>query len=533
MTIRRRDLLAALPAMAAAATVPRAFAQGTAPVKGGTLRMWIVEPIMLTGAFNSAGQIYQISGKMFDGLVEYDFNLNPTPKLATAWKLSPDAKELTFTLRSNVKWHDGKPFSSADVKFSALEVWRKLHPRGKAIWANLTDVETPDAATAVFKLSNPSPYVMNALVGVESQVLPRHIYEGTNILANPANLAPVGNGPFKFKEWRKGEYLLLERNPDYWDAGRPYLDSIVVTFTPDEGARAVGLEAGELDLAGGLPVALPDARRLAKVPTLEIPTTGYEALAQQVFMELNVRKPYFKDARVRQALYHAIDRDFLLKNIWYGFGKVATGPISSDLKTFYAADVPRYEFSIAKANQLLDEAGLTKDVNGVRLRITHDSNPFGGENNRRISAHFKQQMDQIGIKVDIRAGDTATFIKRVYTDYDFDTTSTQAFGLSDPTIGVQRFYWSKNITPGVAFSNGSGYSNPEVDKLLEAAQSEIDSAKRAGLFHDFQRVIMRDLPILPLVDGQYFAVRSRAVVGTEATPYGIHDNFANVYVTKR
>jgi peptide/nickel transport system substrate-binding protein len=533
MIVRRRDVLAGMSAFAATAGLPGAFAQGTAPVKGGTLRMWIVEPIMLTGAFNSAGQIYQISGKMFDGLVEYDFNLNPTPKLAIAWKLSPDAKELRFTLRSGVKWHDGRPFTSADVKFSALEVWRKLHPRGKSIWANLTDVETPDEVTAIFKLSNPSPYVMNALVGVESQVLPRHIYEGTNILTNPANLRPVGNGPFKFKEWRKGEYLLLERNPDYWDAGRPYLDSIVVTFTPDEGARAVALEAGELDLAGGLPVALPDARRLSKVPTLEIPATGYEALAHQVFMELNVRKPYFKDPRVRQAIYHAIDRDFLLKNIWYGFGKVATGPISSDLKTFYTADVPRYEYSIAKANQLLDAAGLTKDASGVRLRVTHDSNPFGGENNRRISAYFKQQMDQIGIKVDIRASDTATFIKRVYTDYDFDTTSTQAFGLSDPTIGVQRFYWSKNIVPGVAFSNGSGYSNPEVDKLLEAAQSEIDPAKRAGLFHDFQRAIMRDLPLLPLVDGQYLAVRSRAVVGTEATPYGIHDNFASVYIAKR
>src|SRR4051794_36765404 len=245
MTIRRRDALAGMSAFAVAGGLPRAFAQGATPVKGGTLRMWIVEPIMLTGAFNSAGQIYQISGKMFDGLVEYDFKLNPTPKLATAWKLSPDAKELTFTLRGDVKWHDGKPFNSADVKFSALEVWRKLHPRGKAIWANLTDVETPDPTTVVFKLSKPSPYVMNALVGVESQVLPRHIYEGTNILTNPANLAPVGNGPFKFKEWRKGEYLLLERNPNYWDAGRPYLDSIVVTFTPDEGARAVALEAGE------------------------------------------------------------------------------------------------------------------------------------------------------------------------------------------------------------------------------------------------------------------------------------------------
>jgi peptide/nickel transport system substrate-binding protein len=531
MPVNRRDVLVGMSAVAAAGS-SGSFAQAAGPTKGGTLRMWIVEPIMLTGAFNSAGQIYQISGKMFDGLVEYDFNFNPTPKLATAWKLSLDAKELTFMLRPDVKWHDGKPFTSADVQFSAMEVWRKLHPRGKAIWANLTAVDTPDPTTAVLRLSQPSPYVMNALVGVESQVLPRHVYEKTNILSNPANLAPIGNGPFKFKEWRKGEYLLLERNPDYWEKDRPYLDRIVVSFTPDEGARAVALEAGELDIAGGLPVALPDARRLAKVPALEIPTKGYEALAHWVFMELNLRKPHFKDVRVRQAIYHALDRDFIVRNIWFNFGQPSTGPISRDLKTFYTPDVPKYAYDLARANQLLDEAGLTRDAGGTRLRITHDSNPFGGENNRRISAYFKQQMDQLGIRVDIRAGDTATYIKRVYTDYDFDTTSTQAFELSDPTIGIQRFYWSKNITPGVAFSNGSGYASPEVDRLLEAAQSEIDPAKRTALFHDFQRAIMRDLPLLPLIDGQYFAVRSKAVVGTEATPYGIHDNFAGVYLNK-
>jgi len=175
----------------------------------------------------------------------------------------------------------------------------------------------------------------------------------------------------------------------------------------------------------------------------------------------------------RQALWHAIDTEALSRELFGGLAQ----PINSYLPPWmfgYTPDVPRYEFSIAKANQLLDAAGLTKDASGVRLRITHDSNPFGGENNRRISAYFKQQMALLGIKVDIRAGDTVTFIKRVYTDYDFDTTSTQAFGLSDPTIGVQRFYWSKNIVPGEVALYRIGDDHVTAEALLPMLASQYE-----------------------------------------------------------
>jgi peptide/nickel transport system substrate-binding protein len=536
MASTRRDVVAGFALAGLSAAIPQslmsqAFAQTGAPKKGGMLRMWLAEPVMLTGAFNSTGQIFQVSGKMFDGLVSYDFDLNPKPQLATSWEVSADGKSITFKLRSGVKWHDGQPFTAADVQFSALKVWKALHPRGRSTYRYLVDVEVPDSLTAVFRFERPSPYVMNSLVGMESQILPRHLYEGKDILTNPANLRPVGTGPFKFKEWRRGQYILLERNPDYWDAPKPYLDGIVMVIMPDSASRAVALESSELDIAGAIPVSLADARRLEKIPALAIPPRGDEALGYQAFMEINLRRPYFQDVRVRQAMYHAIDRAFIVKNIYFDFGKPATGPISQQSSKFYSSKVPQYDYNIAKANALLDEAGLKRQSDGLRLKITQDPLPIG-DHYFRSADYFKQQMALIGIAVEIRNQDFPTYYRRVYSDYDFDTTTAGAFGLTDPTVGIQRFYWSKNITPGVAFSNGSGYNSPAADALLEAAQVEVDPDKRAAIFHDFQNIVMKDLPIFPIVDGQYVTIKNRTVMDTETGPFGIHGNFAEAYLAR-
>jgi peptide/nickel transport system substrate-binding protein len=533
MQATRRNVLAGLASsVGAAALLSRtgiALAQGGTPVKGGVLRMWVNEPTTLTSAYTSAGQTYYTSGKIFDGLVEYDFDMKLKPKLATSWDLSQDGLTLSFKLRGDVKWHDGKPFTSSDLQYSALEIWRKLHPRGRSTWANLSAVDTPDATTAIFRFSKPSPYVLNALISPEAQVVPRHIYEGKDVLTNPANIAPIGNGPFKFKEWQRGDYILLERNEDYWDKGKPHLEQIVYRVIPDAAARSVAFEADEIDIGGGIPISLADARRLEKVPTLEIPERGAEAYGNNTFMEVNVRRPYLKNVRVRQAILHGLDRNFILKNIFFDFGKVATGPIPYTIGTFYTEDVPKYEYSLAKANALLDAAGHPRGADGTRFKVTIDVLPFG-EYYFRLADYVKQQLTQLGVTAEIRNADFATYYRRIYTDYDFDITCSGASALTDPTIGVQRFFWSKNIIKGVPFSNGTGYSNPEVDALLEAAQTEIDPQKRTVLFHQFQKKVVEDLPILPMCDVPYFTVKNKAVKNTEISPFGISDNFADAYI---
>lgn len=498
-------------------------------VKGGTLRIFLNDPTTLVSAYTSAGQTAQLSPKIFDGLVDYDFDMKPQPRLATSVEMSADATTMTVKLREGLKWHDGKPLTSADVQYSAMEVWSKLHPRGRATYGSLTAVETPDELTAIFKFSAPSAFVMNALHASESQVIPRHIYEGTDVLTNPANLAPIGSGPFRFVEWQKGEYIVLEKNPDYWDEGKPYLDQIVVRLVADPSSRAVAFEAQEVEIAGAIPVSFADARRLETLDFIEIPEKGVEAYGNNTFMEVNQRREVLKDVRVRQAILHAIDREFLLKNIYFNFGNVATGPIPKAMSTFYTDDVPQYAFDTEKAKALLEEAGHKADGSGIRLKLTIDPFPFGTMH--IVAAEYiKQALAVVGIEATLRSSDFATYYKRVYGDYDYDLTISGASALTDPTIGVQRFFWSKNIVPGIPFSNGSGYNNPEADALLVAAQREPDPAKRVEIFHKFQQLVVTDLPILPLCDVPYFAVKNVALQNSEETPFGFGGTFASAWL---
>lgn len=527
--ITRRNLVVGGSAAVLAGAVPAEPARAQSG-RGGTIRMVAPEPTMLTGAFNSAGQIYQISGKIFDGLVAYDFDFNPRPQLALSWETSPDGLNLALRLRPGVKWHDGQPFTSSDLAYSALQVWKTAHPRGRSIYANLEAVDTPDPLSAVMRFSKPAPYVMNALAGVESQILPRHLYEGQDLQTNPRNTAPVGTGPFRFVEWKRGQYVALERNPDYWDQPKPYADRLVIRFIPDPAARSAAFEAGEVDVGGSLPVALGDARRLAALPFLELPERGDEALGAMAYLEFNLRRPPFDDVRVRRAVAHAIDRQFLLKNVWYGFGKPSTGPVSSAMTKFYAPVTTSYRFDPALAQSLLDEAGHKRGAGGIRFRITHDPLP-GSDFYTGTAEYFRAAMARIGIAVEIRNADFPTFYRRVYGDNDFDTTNFSAFNLTDPTMGVQRFYWSKNILKGVAFSNGSGYANPEVDRLLECAQFETDAKARYDLFARFQQIAMDDLPNIPLADLNYFSLLNRRARNVITSPFGVYDSFAEVSVT--
>ncbi len=523
--LSRRSLLVGGGALAlTGGMLPLAGAQEA--VRGGTLRFVVPEPVMLTGAFNSSGPIYLISGKMFDGLVTYDFDFKPKPQLALSWSTSADGLSTTFKLRPGVKWHDGKPFTSADLAYSAMTVWKIAHPRGRSIYAHLEAVDTPDPLTAILRFSKPAPSLMNALAGVESQILPRHLYEGKDLMTNPANVAPVGTGPYRFVEWRRGQQVLLERNPDYWMSGQPLLDKVVIRFIPDPAARSAAFEAGEIDLGGDLPVALADARRLAASPALMIPPRGAEALAAMHYIEFNLRKAPFNDVRVRRAIAHAIDRDFILKNIWFGFGRTSTGPLSRDMAQFHTdAKVPSYKYDPALAQSLLDEAGLKRGAGGIRFRMTHDPLP-GFDAFAGTGDYFRAAMQRIGIAVEVRNQDLASYYRRVYGENDFDSTNFAAFNLTDPTMGVQRFYWSKNILKGVAFSNGSGYANPEVDRLLESAQSELDIAKRRADYAAFQRIAMEDLPNIPVGDINWFTLQTRKLQGIIQGPFGVRDNFA-------
>ncbi len=501
------------------------LAQGDA---GGTLRWALTpEPPTLVTAFNSSQMVQQISAKMMDGLVAYDRKLDPMPALATSWTVSDDGRSVTFKLRDGVKWHDGTPFTSADVKYTFEEILKKHHPRGRATFANLESVETPDKLTAVFKLSKPSAYMMAALSASESPVLPKHLYEKGDPTTSPQLAAPVGTGPFKFAEWQRGKFIRLVKNPDYWVKGQPHFDALIVRFIPDAGARAVALETGELDVSGGDPVPLADLKRLDALPSLDVTTEGYSMFGAMYYLEFNMRDPQFKDVRVRQAIAHAIDRDFVAKNTWFGYATPATGPISNKQPKFYTDNVPKYPFNTKRAEELLDQAGFPRQAGGIRFKISHDP-ASGSEEYRRFGEYFKQAMKTIGIDVELRVSDSATYQRRVWPDNAYQTTSYGIFTMPDPTIGLQRVYWSKNIKKGVPYSNGSGYTSADMDALLEAGQTERDPAKRREIFNKVQAVAMTDLPIIPIINRSHTSVYNKRLAHFTDDVEGVFGTFASV-----
>ncbi len=483
------------------------------------------EPTQLASALTTAGPTQQVSGKIFDGLLSYDLSSRPQPQLATAWSVSEDGLHITFRLRPNVRWHDGQPFTSEDVAFSLMEIWRKYHSRGRSTFANVTAVATPDPLTVELVLSKPAPYILNALASTESQPVPKHLYQGGDPLSNPRNLAPIGTGPFRFASWSRGSHIVLERNPDYWDPSRPLLDELIVVFLPQPASLAIALETGEIHL--GTPNFV-EREWLARTPHLiSYPaTTAFNVGLSS--LEFNLDRPVLRDLRVRQAFAHAVDRRFLVRNIWHGGGEPADSPIPRSLAQFHAPGLPVYEFDLRKAEALLEAAGLRRNASGVRLRVFMDAYPT--DYLQQVAQVMRSNLAQIGVRIDIRSADPAAFISRVYAERDFDTIVYGASTGADPVIGVQRFYWSKNFSRGIAFSNGSHYDNPEVDRLLVAAQTATDPVKRHALYDRFQVIVQTDVPTIPLVVATIPLVGNRRLRHAITTADAMLGNFADAYL---
>ncbi|SFM35238.1 ABC transporter substrate-binding protein [Methylobacterium pseudosasicola] len=500
------------------------------PKRGGTLRLVLAtESANLVPIDNTFGTTGVIGPKVNEGLLTYDAAFRPVPQLASAWSEAEDGLSITFQLRPAVKWHDGRDFTAADVAFSILTL-KAVHPRGRATFANVQDVETPNPHTAILRLSRPAPYLLRAFAASESPIVPKHLYEGRDIGSNPANAAPIGTGPFVFKEWVKGSHVILDRNPDYWDAPKPYLDRIIVRFIPDANARAAALAAGEIDLGGDTPVPRSDIASLSAHPALEITSDGYAYLGNHSQLVLNLDNPILAKRAVRQAIAHAIDLRAVLNVAWYGQGVIAPSPISPALKEFHNPAVKAYPFDPKRAASLLDEAGHPIR-NGRRFGVRILHNPFS-EGNGRVAAYLRQALAPLGIEATVQNLDFAGFVKAVYTDRAFDFDVDNLSNTFDPTLGVQRVYWSKNFKPGLGFSNGSHYANAEVDALLEQAAVENDPAKRRAAFFRFQEIAQEDLPVINLIAYDAYTVARKHVRNHTVTIDGVRSNFADVYLDR-
>ena len=487
-------------------------ARAQTPQRGGTLN-WIVtpEPAAFIPLTTTAGGSTELGPKVVEGLLNYDLKLQPVPALATAWKLTPDGLSYTFTLRKGVKWHDGRDFSAADVAFS-IRTLKEVHPRGRVTFANVKDIQTPDAYTVVLQLAKPAPFLLTALDAAESPIIPRHLYEGKDIATNPLNNAPVGTGPFVFKEWVRGSYARLERNPNYWDQPRPYLDAIVARFIPDAAARALALESGEVQL-GNKAIPLSDIERFKGLAKLAVDTTAWPYVGDHMQIYFNFDSEPFKRKEVRKAVAQALNLEAFRKTVWYGYGVPSASPIGV-ASPFHNPAIQPYPYDQKAAEAALDAAGYAKKADGKRFAVRLLFNPF---QDKRAADFVKASLARVGIDAELQSLDFATYVTRTYTDRAFDITLENLTNIFDPTIGVQRVFWSKNFKIGLPFSNAPHYVNAQVDQLLEDAASEPDVAKRKALFFRFQQLVHEDVASIELGANPNVTVAARNLQG-----WGVH-----------
>jgi peptide/nickel transport system substrate-binding protein len=482
------SLLLLVPALAFAET----------PQRGGTVVQAVsADPPTLNPAITTDTQAWSVAGKMFNGLTYLDSEYRNHPDLAESWEIGSDGLTYTFRLRKNVRWHDGKPFTSADVKFSYLDVLAKYHPTGRLAYQNIATVETPDPHIAVVRMKAPFAPMLFMTNLASGPILPKHLLEGQDVPTSAFNGKPVGTGPFKLVEAVKGSHYVLERNPDYFKPGRPYLDRVILKVMPNPASRVVAFEKGEVDVLYTFVLPREQAGRVKALPGVFAKDFMVFPEVITLFFNLKDTKP-LGDLRVRQAIAHAIDRQFLSDKGYFGLGKPAISPIPSNLAWAHNPKVPTYPYDVAKANALLDEAGYPRDGKGERMALRLAYDPANSAVNKGAEV-VAQQLRQVGIAVRQTPMERSLMLNKVFVQYEFDLFVHNYTTYGDPAIGVTRAYACDNIRPA-PFVNVSRYCNPRVDELFRAAASASNRADRARHYQAAQDIIVRELPTIPLLE---------------------------------
>jgi peptide/nickel transport system substrate-binding protein len=529
MALTRRHLISTSVLAGLTPLLPAtAAAQAAIPKKGGVLTSLLTpEPPILVLGVNNQGPTGIVASKIYEGLLEFSPKLEPKPRLAKSWSLSDDKKTYTFHLQENVKFHDGTPMTSKDVLFTVMQFQMKLSPRARGVFAKIVNATTPDDHTVTFTIDSPfEPFLLMFDVNTVN-IVPAHIYEGTDFVNNPANQKPIGTGPFQFAEWQRGNFIRLTKFADYWKPGQPYLDGITYRIVPDSQSRALALQTGQVMLSGANDIEPFDVPRFQTQPNLEVETAGWEYFSPLMWIELNHRTKPLDDVRVRQALSMAIDRDFILKRLWFGIGKIATSPVASTTR-FHDPNVKLAPFDVAKANAMLDAAGYKPDADGVRFKLRHLTLPYG-EVYARLAEYIRASWKKVGVEVTLESTDTGGWARRI-SDWDYDTSINFLYQYGDPSLGVERTYVSTNIKK-IVFTNTSGYSNPEVDRLFTEARNAADPADRQKAFFAVQELLVKEIPEMWLIEMSFPTIHDHKVKDVITLGTGIVSTFDNTWIS--
>jgi len=415
----------------------------------------------------------------------------PFPPLEPGDKERPFKAEpiLRFTLRDGVRWHDGAPFSSADVAFTYRAIMdEKVASPRRSDFELVSSVETPDPHTVVVRYKKPfSP----ALLSWMGAILPEHLLGKLDPSKWPEayNRAPVGTGPFKFDSWKTNEFIRLKKNPDYF-LGSPWLDSIVFRVLPDPLTLQLAFQTKQVDFWNVSPWAVKSLEKDPRFDLFSAPGNMYN------YIGWNLRRPMFQDLKVRQAMAMAVNVPQMIKYIIYGRGVQSTGIFTPQV-WFFDPSVKPLPYDPAAARKLLDEAGWKVGPDGIRVK---DGKRFsftllannGNEVRRDIATLVQDDLKQVGIEVKVEIYEWAVLLKRFVNKGEFDAIVLGwGLGYDFDQYGI----WHSSQTHPEEL-NFIGYNNPEVDHLLTDLRQEYARPEIIRLAGKLQQAIYADQPYL-------------------------------------
>jgi peptide/nickel transport system substrate-binding protein len=499
MNAQMRQLLslALIIALAATGLACRSSAASTArPTPAGEFRVMVPSrPLTLNPNLQLDEIAIVIGRNVFSQLLSLNEAGRLIPELAHSWSISDDGLTYTFHLREGVRWHDGTPFSSADVRWT-LEMLGRDGFFGRDALAPVASITTPDPLTIVLRLKHPwAPFAAD-LAGPGLSILPRHIYEGHDWRTHPANDRPIGTGPFRFVRWADDRTLVLEANTSYFRSG-PYVQRLVFEAVDAEGI-AEKLLNGTVHYSVGRPAGIAVDAPPDPLIVRTLPTSG------RVYLAMNLRRPPFGDVRVRRALAASVDRLEIITKALSGMGVPAVGWYTPDVEWAYNAAVRAPDYDLKKAAALLDAAGL-RPRNGQRFQATLvvPATP----SMRNIATVLQAQFAAIGVTMSVERVSPVDWPQRVMKARDFDLTLITGGQGPDPDQLRRRFLADTDTGSYI------GYAEQDFRAAVERGARVVDVAQRAAAYYRAQEILARDVPFIPLAEAVKVVVHNRRVSG--------------------
>jgi len=461
--------------------------------------------VTLNPALTAATATIIPGAQLFASLFRLDGSGAPQPYLARQWHLSDDGLRLEVALVDNARFHDGQPITARDVAFSIRAV--RDHHSYRTMLAAVARVETPDPHRVVVHLHHPHPALFTALAVPLTPILPAHVFDdGRPLRTHPGNRAPIGSGPFRLAHWDPPGELVLTRVEDFF-LGPARLERLVFSYYTDIRQLILALAAGEHQFAPFLAVyAVQDFGH--RLPAWLVSSgEGYQGLATyDLNLVFNLERPPWQDRRVRQAIAHALDREYLFERV-FDADHLAIGPFPPDHLFAYPV-MTRYPLDEARADALLNEAGLRRDRQGQRFEF--ELLLIQGPRFEAFADYLRWTLgSRFGIGVrPVYAPDIASWQRRLMAG-DFQVSIDVRLPWRDPLINLHHIYHSQGIRPGTPFGNYARYADPGVDALLDEAARTLDPARRSALYRRFARRVAEDLPYLWLVNTPTRTLRHR------------------------